>query len=80
VPCALVAGDELHEFAVAADQEMRRDAKLRNRCEGRMRIRIERVGEEPCDRLSAEFARRQRDSVHDDEIDRHSRRPRITIG
>src|SRR5215831_5707224 len=65
VPCAIVAPDELHELTVAPDQEMRGDAQIRDRGERRMRVRIEGIGEETRNRVAAECARRQRDSVHD---------------
>ena len=49
VPGAFCTGDELNQFAVAPDQEMRRDLHSGNLGKVRMRFRIQGVGEKTLD-------------------------------
>ncbi len=74
VPCALAARDELQQRAIAADQEVGRDAKAAKGREGGMRRGVERVAEEPLDGVAAVLARRQADRMDDDQIDWNARR------
>ena len=80
MPRAIVAANELHELAIATDQKVRRHAQFGDRREIRMCMRVEAVRKQLYDALAAEFAGRQRDSVHDDKVDRQPGRPRIAIG
>ncbi len=80
VPGALRARDELHQPAVAANQEMRRHAQRRDRRVVRVGHRVETVREEPLDPIAPELSRRERDAVDDDQRDRGIRGPRIAVG
>ena len=60
-------------FAVASDHEVRRDLEPADRLEVRMRVPVERVGEQPLDRIAAVLARRQADRMQHDQVDRVAR-------
>src|SRR5262249_3634922 len=74
MPCAVVDGDELQQLAVAPDDEVGRDLEAADRLEVRMRRPVERVREEPLDRVATVFAGWQADAVQHDEIDRRGLR------
>jgi hypothetical protein len=59
---------------------VRRDAHSRKRAEIRVRIRVEPIGKQFDDGLSAELARRQRDVMNDQQRDALAFRPGIAIG
>ena len=80
MPGAQRAGDELQQRAVTPDQEVRRDAHRRKRAEIRMRVRIEPIGKQLDDGVSAELARRQRNVVHDQQRNALAFRPCVAIG
>src|SRR6185436_39142 len=67
VPGAPLHGDELDQLAVPTHQEMRRHAQVLQLAEGRMRSRVEPVGEQFLDRVAAEFPGRQADRMHHEE-------------
>jgi hypothetical protein len=68
MPRALVARHELHEFAVAAYQEVRGHAHVAQvALVIGVRIAVETIQEQRLDRVTAEFAGRQADVVDDHE-------------
>lgn len=79
VPCALGAGHELNNQAIAAHEKMRRHSTLGNRAEIRMRGGIETIRKKVDDPRPAEFSRRQADIVYDEELDRAAHRARIAV-
>ena len=69
VPGSVGEGDELHERAVAANQQMRGNLQACNPIEAFVGMRVKAIAEEPLDVRSPELAWRQTDSVHDDQAD-----------
>jgi hypothetical protein len=79
MPGARRGADELQQPAVAAQEEMRRNAEPGERGEFRVRRRIETVGEQGFDFRPAIVSSRQADAVQDDETDFGMRRARAEI-
>lgn len=63
MPGALVAGYELNQGAVAADEKMRRHLQTLQRMIIRVRSRIDSIGEQFDHAVAAEFVGRQTDVV-----------------
>ena len=79
VPGSVGEGNELHERAVAANQKMRGDLQVCNAIEAFVGMRVEAIAKELLDVRSPELARRQTDSVHDDQVDVAAGRPGIEV-
>jgi hypothetical protein len=79
MPRALLAGHELQQFAIAADQEVRRHAQLLELLKTLVLRRIEGVGEQAFDRVTAELARWQRNAVNHQQVNRATRRTLIAV-
>jgi len=69
VPGTPLDSDELHQLAVAPDEEMRGDLEPRDLAEVGMRRRVEPVGEQALDGIAAELAGRQADRVDHEQRD-----------
>ena len=67
VPCAAIEGDELGDRTRATDEEVRRDAHAFQVGQARIAGAVQDVAKEPTDRAGAEFARRQRNTVDNDQ-------------
>ena len=80
VPGTIVAGNELDQITIAANQKMRRHGELVNRCVKRVGICVEPIDEQLDDARTTEFARWQADVVNDDEIHHGALRPCIEVG
>jgi len=80
MPCALAAWHELHDLAVAPDQEMRGHPKSPQGFEIGVGSAIETVGEQANHRLPTELARRKTDGVNDQQRDRLALGPFVAIG
>ena len=80
MPGAHCTRDKLEQQAVAPDQEVCGHAQSRKRAEIGARIRVEPIGKQLDDGVSAEVARRQRDVVNDQQRDALTFRPGIAIG
>lgn len=80
MPCPLQHGDVLHEFAVAAYQEMARNTHAIDLGEVRVTIRCEPVREQRVDPRPAELAGRQGYAVHDDELGTAVARAGVAVG
>jgi len=65
MPGALMERNILNNFAVAADQTMRRHPQMRDIREVRMRTGVQRSGEQRVNPWPAKLARRQTDIVYD---------------
>jgi hypothetical protein len=68
VPGTAVQWHELDQFAVAAQEQMRRYPELPYFVEIGMGVRVERVAEKRLDVGPAEFAWRETDTVHDQQL------------
>ena len=79
VPRALFARDELHERAVAANEEMRRHSERRYAGVIGMRGGVQTILKELDDARAAELPRRQADRVYDEEIDRRARGTLVAV-
>src|SRR6187397_1731469 len=73
MPGAVVERDELLDLTVTPQQQVCGDAQNRALAEFRMCLGRQVPGEQPRDPRSAEFTRRQADSVQYDEVRRDSR-------
>ncbi len=80
MPGTAIRRNEFDRFAVAPDEVVCRHAQPLERGKGGMTGRIERVGEEPLDRIAAEDFRRQADRVQHHQADRHARRAIVAVG
>ena len=69
MPGALCAGHKLDQFAIAADQEMRRYPEGADGRKIGMGAGVEGVGEQTQDIVAAELRWRQADGMHDDQRD-----------
>ena len=69
MPGAIRKGDELHEPAIASNQEMRRYLQMGNGAKAVVRMRVETIAEQTLDVRSTELTGRQADSVNDDQVD-----------
>ena len=69
MPGAIRKSDELHEPAIASNQEMRRYLQMGNCAEAVVSMRVETVAEQTLDVRSTELTGRQTDSVHDNQVD-----------
>lgn len=80
VPGAVCAGDKLHHFARAKDQEVRRDFQSADGLKVGVGVPVQRVGEKLLDLRAAVLAGRQADRVHDDEVDVGAGRAGAEVG
>jgi hypothetical protein len=71
---------ELHQFAVASNEEMGGHRQASNLLEVGVGIPIELVGEQLFDLGATELARRQADGVDDDQVDQGAIWPRAKVG
>jgi len=68
MPCTVVAADELPDFALPLNEEMRRHLETANALEVRVCTPIQLVGEQLLDVLGAILARWQADGMKHDQI------------
>lgn len=80
MPGATIERYELHELAVAANQQMRRDFNATNLIEIGMTVPVQRFREQLLDFRTAEFAGRQADAVQNQQLGRSAFRPLVLIG
>ena len=80
MPGAPMKGHVLHHLAIAPDQQMGRDAQRVDFAEIGMGRRIQRVGEQAIDVVTAELARWQADAVDDQQTDLRPVRSGVLIG
>ena len=69
MPGAIRKGDELHEPAIASNQEMRRYPQMGNGAKAVVSMRVETIAEQTLHVRSTELTGRQADSVNDDQVD-----------
>lgn len=80
VPGPRLTWHELHEFAIAANQEMRRNSQFGYGFETRISRRIKAIGKQLRDFIAAEAPRWQADAVNNDEFYAAARRASIAVG
>ncbi len=73
-------GHELDEFTITSNQQVRGNLQAANSGEVGMRIPVQRIGEQGLDLRAAEIARRQADTVDDQQFGNSPVRPVITVG
>ncbi len=71
---------ELDERAIAAHKKMRRNPQPPQSCEIRIGRLIQRIREEPLDRVAAELPGREADRMHHQKGYRHPRRALVAVG
>lgn len=79
VPGPRLTGHELNQFAIAADQEMRRNRHMRDGFEIRISRRIKTIGKQLRDFIAAKASRWQADTVNNDEFYATARRAGIAV-
>ena len=79
VPGSPLEGHELHDLAIAANEQVRRHAQPANLTEIGMHIAIKLIGKQVAHERTAELPGWQADAVNDDEFGVNTRRPIILI-
>ena len=69
MPGAIRKGDELHEPAIASNQEMRGYLQMGNGAKAVVSMRVETIAEQTLDVRPTELTGRQADSVNDNQVD-----------
>ena len=80
MPCPQVHRHELLQRAVAAHQEMGRNAQVPEFLEARMGRGVETVREQSLDRIAPELSRRKAYRMHHEQRHRHAFRPLVAVG
>ena len=79
MPGPVIGRHELHQRAIAPDQEMRRYPQLAQLIKIGVGIEVEPVTEQVGNIRAAEFAGRQADIVDHQQVDRAIGRPRVAV-
>ena len=80
MPCALRKRYELHQTAIASDQQVRRHLKAPDLAKVRVSVPVELVRKQRLDLRPAKLTRRQTDAMNDNHRWPHSIGARIAIG
>jgi hypothetical protein len=80
MPSPFVAADELQQFAVPSQEEMRRDMDVAQALEVRVAAAIETVREEALDRVASEVLGGQADVMNHQRVDHARRRALVAVG
>jgi hypothetical protein len=79
MPGSIIEADELSEYTVARDDQMRRHSQIADLGKIRVRVERQRVGEKPFYPGAAELSGRQTDAMYDDQFRVDPRGSRIAV-